>query len=233
MKKILIIEDDPALAKGISIFLNEEGFETDTAADGVEGYNKALESEIDLIILDLILPNKNGIDICRELRENKILVPIIILSSRKDESDKIVGLELGADDYVTKPFNNRELLARIKAVLRRYENNEGKTIDEFTFGNISVSFSKHELYKDGDPVKMSETEFKILKYFIEHEGEVITRTMLLDDVWGYESFPTTRTVDNYILSLRKKIEENPSKPQYLLTIHTAGYKFKSTNNTGT
>lgn len=229
MKKLLIIEDDPALSKGISIFLNEEGFETDTASDGIEGYNKALKPGIDLIILDLILPNKNGIDVCRELRENKIMVPIIILSSRKDDSDKIVGLELGADDYVTKPFNNRELLARIKAVLRRYENHDIKTIDKFSFGKITVDFINHELFNDGNLVKMSETEFNVMKYLIEHQGEVVTRNMLLDDVWGYESFPTTRTVDNYILSLRKKIEEIPSKPKYLLTIHTAGYKFKCTS----
>lgn len=224
MKKILIIEDDPAILKGLEDFLTNENYAVLTASDGEEGYKKAKKEKLDLIVLDLMLPNKNGIDICRELRGEKVSTPILMLTSKKDEMDKILGLEIGADDYVTKPFSIRELHARIKALLRRTTELTSE-IEETSFGKVHVDFKKHEVVKNKKKIEMSVMEFKILKYFVQHEGEVVTREMLLDNVWGFENFPTTRTVDNFILSLRKHIEENPSAPKHLITVHKAGYKF--------
>jgi two-component system alkaline phosphatase synthesis response regulator PhoP len=171
-----------------------------------------------------MLPNKNGIDICRDLRRDKIETPILMLTSKKEEMDKVLGLEIGADDYVTKPFSIRELHARIKALLRR-STEVVSEIEELSFGKVHVDFKKHEMIKKKKKIEMTVMEFKILKYFAQREGEVVTREMLLDEVWGFENYPTTRTVDNFILSLRKHIEENPSLPKHLITIHKAGYKF--------
>lgn len=224
MKRILIIEDDPAILKGLIASLEEEHYEVLTATDGQRGYELGKRENIDLIVLDIMLPNKNGQEVCSDLRKDGINTAILMLTSKKQEMDKVLGLELGADDYVTKPFSVRELLARIKALLRRKAELK-KEIDEYTFGNVHADFKKQEATKKGKPLKLSTKEFEILQYLIQHESEVVTREMLLDDVWGYESYPTTRTVDNYVLSLRKKIEDNPSKPKHLLTIHTAGYKF--------
>jgi len=224
MKKILIIEDDAAILKGLTESLTAENYSVISSSDGEEGYRKALKEKIDMIILDLMLPNKNGIDICRELRNKGISTPILMLTSKKEEVDKILGLEIGADDYMTKPFSLRELHARIKALLRRTAEIK-KELDELSFGKYYFNFKTHDALKNNKPLNLSAMEFKILKYFAIHEGEVITREMLLDDVWGYESFPTTRTVDNFILSLRKQIENDPSSPEHLITLHKAGYKF--------
>ncbi len=224
MKRILIIEDDPAILLGLNESLAEEHFEVLTANDGEEGYQKGKKENIDLIILDLILPTKNGIEICQDLRSNGITIPILMLTSKREEIDKILGLEIGADDYVTKPFSIRELIARIKALLRRNVEFK-KEMEDYSFGNISIDFKKQEIWKDNSKIDLSTTEISILKYFIQFEGEVVTRHQLLDDVWGYENFPTTRTVDNFILNIRKKIEDDPSNPKHLLTIHKAGYKF--------
>jgi DNA-binding response OmpR family regulator len=224
MKRILIIEDDPAILLGLNESLAEEHFEVLTANDGEEGYQKGKKENIDLIILDLILPTKNGIEICQDLRSNGITIPILMLTSKREEIDKILGLEIGADDYVTKPFSIRELIARIKALLRRNVEFK-KEMEDYSFGNISIDFKKQEIWKDNSKIDLSTTEISILKYFIQLEGEVVTRHQLLDDVWGYENFPTTRTVDNFILNIRKKIEDDPSNPKHLLTIHKAGYKF--------
>ena len=224
MKRILIIEDDPAILLGLNDSLAEEHFEVLTANDGEEGYQKGKKENIDLIILDLILPTKNGIEICQDLRSNGITIPILKLTSKREEIDKILGLEIGADDYVTKPFSIRELIARIKALLRRNVEFK-KEMEDYSFGNISIDFKKQEIWKDNSKIDLSTTEISILKYFIQLEGEVVTRHQLLDDVWGYENFPTTRTVDNFILNIRKKIEDDPSNPKHLLTIHKAGYKF--------
>ncbi len=226
MKKILIIEDDPAISLGLQDSLIEEHYEVISEDDGERGFNKAMKENYDLILLDIMLPSKNGIDICRDLRNNGVNSAIIMLTSKKEEMDKVLGLEIGADDYVTKPFSIRELLARIKALLRR--NSEMiKDIEEYSFGNIFVDFKKQEATINNESLQLSSTEYKILKYLIQHEGEVITRDNFLDDVWGYDSFPTTRTVDNYILSLRKQIEDDPSNPKHIITIHKAGYKFVS------
>lgn len=225
MKKILLIEDDPAILNGITEVLKAEFYDVTSAADGEKGYKTAMREKFDLIILDLMLPYKDGFEICRDLRKEEILTPIIMLTSKKDEVDKLVGLEMGADDYITKPFSLKELLARIKAVLRRSQASVFEPL-ELNFGTVSLDFKKQEGFKDGKSIKLSATEFKIIKYFYQHEGEVISRDQFLDDVWGYDSFPTTRTVDNYILSIRKKLEDNPANPSHFLTIHAAGYKFQ-------
>ncbi len=224
MNKILIIEDDASITHGLKEVLQEEHFKILTESDGEEGFRRAKRETVDLIILDVMLPGKNGTEICSDLRKEGITTPILMLTSKGAEIDKVTGLELGADDYVTKPFSIRELIARVKALLRR-QKELLKEITETSFGDVSVDFKKQEIVKGKKKLKMSAKEFQLLKYFIEREGDVISRDQLLDDVWGYDTMPTTRTVDNYILSLRKKIEANPSKPKHLLTVHTAGYKF--------
>jgi two-component system alkaline phosphatase synthesis response regulator PhoP len=224
MKKILIVEDDPAILKGLISSLESEGYSAVSSMDGEEGFKLGKTLNIDLIILDVMLPKKDGFEICGDLRKSGINTPILMLTSKKEEIDKVLGLEIGADDYMTKPFSIRELLARIKAILRR-KNEITKSVDEFSFNGIHLDFKKMEAFKDNEQVKLSSLEFKILKYFIEREGEVISRDKLLDDVWGYETFPTTRTVDNYILSIRKKIENDPSEPVHIITVPKSGYKF--------
>ncbi len=224
MRRILVIEDDPAIRKGLSSALQAEPYEVLTSADGEEGYQTAKKENVDLIILDLMLPRKNGQDICRDLRKEGISTPILMLTSKKQETDKVLGLELGADDYVTKPFSIRELLARIRALLRR-KGELLKEIEEYSFGSVHIDFKKLEASRNGKPLKLTAREFNVLKFLIQHEREAVTRDMLLDEVWGYESYPDTRTVDNFVLSLRKKIETDPSDPKHLLTIPTVGYKF--------
>jgi len=224
MIKLLIIEDDPAILRGLTDGLTEERMNISSESDGEKGFRTALRGQFDLIILDLMLPSKNGIDICRDLRGKGNHTPILMLTSKKHETDKVLGLEIGADDYMTKPFGMRELIARIHALLRRKTNVQG-SMQTAQFGEITVDFVKHELHKGKKPVKLSAKEFQLLQYFVEHHGDVISRDRLLDELWGYDITPTTRTVDNYILSLRKKIEKDPGTPRHLITIHTAGYKF--------
>lgn len=224
MKKILIIEDDPAVAEGLKAAIMQEHYEVILESTGERGFKKAKEEMIDLIILDLVLPDRDGIDICRSLRKDGVNIPVLMLTGKKEEIDKVVGLEIGADDYMTKPFSIKELIARIHALLRR-SSSIIKEIEEYSFGDIYLNFKKHEAYKNGSVIQLSAMEFKLLKYFAQHVGEAISRDQLLDDVWGYDQFPTTRTVDNYILLLRKKIENDPSNPKYIITLHKAGYKF--------
>lgn len=224
MNKILIIEDDPAVSKGLQISLKKERYGSMVESDGEKGYQTALKIKPELILLDIMLPNKNGFDICKDLRLNGHNYPIIMLSAKAEESDKVIGLELGADDYVTKPFSVKELMARIKAILRR------RTVivhefDKYEFGDVTLDFAKLEAKKGDKKIDLSLKEYEILKYFINKEGSIVSRNDLLDEVWGYENFPTTRTVDNYILMIRKRIETNPSRPEHLLTYHSAGYKF--------
>lgn len=224
MNKILIIEDDPAVSKGLEISLKKENYESLTESDGEKGYQTALKIKPGLILLDIMLPNKNGFDICKDLRLNGHNFPIIMLSAKAEEADKVIGFELGADDYVTKPFSVKELMARVKAILRRRSVilNE---FSNFSFDDVTLDFAKLEAKKGNKKIEMSLKEYEILKYIIRHEGNIVSRNDLLDEVWGYESFPTTRTVDNYILMLRKKIEADPSHPKHILTFHSAGYKF--------
>jgi DNA-binding response OmpR family regulator len=224
MKKILIIEDDPAIRKGLAESFTKENFSVTEADTGDKGFEQGKNNIFDVIILDLILPGKDGIEICRDLRSEGVKTPIIMVTSRKEEVDKILGLEIGADDYVTKPFSIRELIARVKSLIRRSTYEPGE-IEEVSFADLKINFKKQEMLKGSNQVKLSATEYRILHYFIDHEGEVISRDKFLDEVWGYDTFPTTRTVDNYMLSLRKKIEDDPAIPKHLLTIHKVGYKF--------
>ncbi len=224
MKKLLIIEDDAAIAEGLTELLRLEGYSTEAESDGEKGYQKARTSAWDLIILDLMLPGKDGLSVCKDLRSEGVHTPILMLTSKKEEIDKVLGLEIGADDYVTKPFSVRELVSRVKALLRRVTFDTGE-LRHFCFGDVQVDFIKYEVTRNEKPIKLSATEFRVLHYFTEHLGEVITREKFLDDVWGYNAYPTTRTVDNFILSLRKKIEVDPSAPKHLITVHKIGYKF--------
>lgn len=226
MKRILIIEDDPAIVKGLQESLEDEHYNVITATDGKEGYEMAGRENPDLILLDLMLPTMNGQDICRKLREDGITVPILMLTSKREETDKVLGLELGADDYITKPCSLRELHARIKANLRRSEIIR-KEVSTFTFADLEIDFKKQKSLKKGKPIQFSAKEYEILHFFIQHDDEIVSRDMLLDEVWGYDVFPTTRTVDNYILNLRKKIEKDPTQPKHILTIHKSGYRFIS------
>jgi DNA-binding response OmpR family regulator len=225
MKKILIIEDEQDLIKGLKLNLSDEGYNIDWAVNGKEGLRKAVEEAPDLIILDLMLPEMNGLDICRELRHKNINTPIIMLTAKGEEIDKVVGLEIGADDYITKPFSIRELIARIKARLRSAEREAKTKLKSYSFGNIEIDFIHYKARSEGQEIVFTSLEMEILKYFITHRGEVISRDDLLDKIWGYENFPTTRTIDNHILKLRKKIEDDPSHPRYILSIYGGGYRF--------
>ena len=224
MKTILVVEDDPAILEGLQELLTAEHFHVLTAPTGTQGLMLGKKENLDLIILDLGLPDVNGEDVCKQLREAGVPTPLLMLTSKSQEMDKVLGLEMGADDYMTKPFSVRELLARIHAILRR-EHAIKKDLDEYAFGSVVVDFRKQETTRKGKAVKLSVREYAVLKFLILHEGEVVTRDMLLNEVWGYETFPTTRTVDNYILALRKKLEGETTAPRHLLTVHTAGYKF--------
>jgi DNA-binding response OmpR family regulator len=224
MKTILVVEDDASIARGLKEALTGEHYQVLLANTGEKGYTLARRENIDLILLDLKLPDRSGEDVCRDLRKEGVNTPILMLTSKKHEMDKVMGLEIGADDYVTKPFSLRELSARIKALLRR-KGELRKEIEEYSFGNVDIDFRKHEALVGGKPVRLSSREFDVLHFLIQHESEVVSRDMLLNDVWGYEQFPTTRTVDNYILSLRKKLEGERAAPRHILTIHTTGYKF--------
>ena len=224
MKKILIIEDDPATIAGLEESLKDEHFEVSTSMSGQMGYEKALDGKYDIIILDIMLPDKNGTEICRDLRKNGVSTPILMLTGKKEETDKVIGLEIGADDYVTKPFSLRELIARVRALLRRPQEIR-PDVEEYLFSDVYLNFKRNEVKKGNTQIKLSAMEFKVMHYFVQREGEVIERNQLLNEVWGYENYPSTRTVDNFILNLRKKIEDDHTNPKHLLTIHGAGYKF--------
>ncbi|MGH7494123.1 MAG: response regulator transcription factor [bacterium] len=225
MKKVLIIEDDDAIVLGLEGALQGEGYETYTARTGPEGFRLAKESQPDLLILDLMLPGMSGMEICKNLREEGIKTPVIMLTSKAEEDDKVLGLELGADDYVTKPFSLRELLARVKAHLRREEAEAKSESAKYSFGDVEVDFKRHEIYKAGQLQELTNREFRLLEYFIAHPGELISRDRMLDEIWGYEVYVTTRTIDNYILRLRKHIEPDLENPRYIKTIRGAGYLF--------
>jgi len=225
-KKLLIIEDNKALLETTSCFLGAEGFQIISATDGEKGFALACKEHVDLIVLDLMLPSLGGLDICRMLREKGIHTPIIILTGqKKDEIDRVLGLELGADDYLLKPFGQKELLARIRAVLRRGQP-EPKDIEEFSFGDMTINFKKKTAAKGKKDLYLTAKEFGLLKLLIFHEGEVVSREMILNEVWGYDKFPTTRTVDTFVHNLRQKIEKDPAKPVHLITIPWSGYKFQ-------
>jgi len=222
--RILIVEDDPAILRGLADNLGCESYDVVTAADGEQGYSLARSRQPDLIVLDLMLPRMSGYEVCRKLRAEGMTTPIVMLTARGDEADRIVGLDLGADDYVTKPFSIRELLARIRAVLRRAQV-QSALPSELRFGNVSVDFRRYEAQKNGRPVELTRKEFGLLRLLAARSGEPVTRHDLLDEVWGYDATPTTRTVDNHVASLRAKLEDNPSDPRHLFTVHGVGYKW--------
>ena len=223
--RILIIEDEPDLLRGLALNLKAEGYEALTADRGDAGAEMALRERPDLILLDIMLPGMNGLDVCRELRRRGFDKPIIMLTAKAEEVDRVVGLEVGADDYLTKPFGLRELLARIRARLRRHTPGpEAESGGKLRFGEVEVDFEKHEVTRRGNRVELTGKEFEVLRLLARHRGTIVTRDRLLEQVWGFESYPTTRTVDNHILRLRQKLEENPPDPRYILSIYGEGYK---------
>ena len=222
--KILVVEDEPNMVAGLRDNFEFEGYQVITARDGVEGLQRALEESPDLVELDVMMPRMSGLEVCKQLRAKRGSIPIIMLTARGQEVDKVVGLELGADDYVTKPFSIRELLARVKAVLRR-TSVLPKDQDRRSFGEVEVDLRKCRVLRSGKPIDISSKEFELLKYFIVHSGETLSRDRLLEDVWGYDNYPTTRTVDTHLVRLRQKLEPDPEQPQYFLTVHGTGYRF--------
>lgn len=224
MSRILVIEDDLAILRGLKDNLLAEGYEVLAAEDGADGYRMAREEGPDLIVLDLMLPSLSGYEICKKLREERNSVLILMLTARGEEADRVLGLDLGADDYVTKPFSLRELKARVRALLRR-SNAEWAPPDTLSFGDVVVDFPQYEARKRETPVELTPKEFGVLRYLAARAGEVVSRYELLEEVWGYGSFPTTRTVDNHIASLRAKLEDEPAEPRFLQTVHRVGYKF--------
>jgi DNA-binding response OmpR family regulator len=228
MKTILIIEDDISILEGLKDNLEFEGYRVITETDGKRGLKLALEKDIGLLLLDLMLPGLNGYEICRKIKQEKPDILVIMLTARGSEMDMVSGLDTGADDYITKPFSLPELLARIRAAFRRTEE-ESAAPKYYSFGNIRLDFIKLQAFVRDHEVSLSPKEFSILEYFILHEGEAIHRHDLLNEVWGYEAMPTTRTVDNFIMDLRKKLEEDPSKPKHFLSVRGVGYRFISSN----
>jgi len=224
MPRVLIVEDDDSMSVALRDGFGYEGYEVTLARDGEEGYRLASAEPPDLMILDVMLPKMTGLDVCKKLRSAGSGVPIIMLTARGQEIDKVLGLKLGADDYVTKPFGFMELLARVEAVLRRC-NGSTPAPETYRFGDVEIDFRRHEARKGADELDLSPREFELLEYFVRHRGEVVTREQLLDSVWGYNAIPFTRTVDMHIAKLRKKIEDDPGNPKRIVTVHRLGYKF--------
>jgi two-component system alkaline phosphatase synthesis response regulator PhoP len=223
--RILLIEDEPGLVMTLTDRLVGEGYTVEAARDGESGLQRAASEAFDLLILDVMLPRKNGFDVCRDLRQRGVNTPTIMLTARGQVVDKVVGLKLGADDYLTKPFEMMELLARIEALLRRAPASLVISPDIYHFGSVRVDFRRAEVERDGGQLDLSAREFKLLCHFIEHRGEILSRDDLLNEVWGYHAMPSTRTVDVHVAWLRQKLEPNPRHPQFILTIHGLGYKF--------
>ena len=224
MKKILIVEDEKDMVTGLKFNLEARDYTVIAAYDGEAGYQKALKEQPDLVILDLMLPKLNGYEVCKRLKEEVPDLPIIMLTAKSQEAEIVTGLELGADDYITKPFSVLELLARIKAVFRRVKSGSGIP-EVHRFGNLEINLKKYEAQKNGKSLKLSPREYEILTCFIERKGEIVSRDELLNQVWGYDSFPNTRTIDAHIAKLRRKIEDKPEEPKLIVTIHGIGYKF--------
>jgi two-component system alkaline phosphatase synthesis response regulator PhoP len=221
--KILLVEDEPGLVLTLTDRLRSEGYAVESAPDGEEALARASAGSFDLILLDVMLPGKSGFEVCRQLRRSGNHTPVLMLTARTQVVDKVVGLETGADDYLTKPFDMMELLARIQALLRRAGPRPGSQMHQF--GSVRVDFRRAEVVRDGQPVNLSAREFQLLRYLLEHRGAVLSREELLREVWGYEAEVTTRTVDVHMAWLRQKLEENPKHPQWLLTVRGLGYKF--------
>ena len=227
MPRLLLVEDEPGLVMTLTDRLMAEGYDVDSAMDARTALDFGSTGDFDLILLDVMLPGGNGFDICRTLRQKGIHTPVLMLTARGQVVDKVVGLKLGADDYLVKPFEMAELLARIEALMRRSASTTAATIvnDTYKFGDVAVDFRRAEVTKNGAPLELSAREFKLLRYFVEHRGAALSRDELLNEVWGYNAMPSTRTVDVHIAWLRQKIEDNPRHPQLILTVHGLGYKF--------
>lgn len=223
--RILLVEDEAGLIITLTDRLQSEGFEVKTATDGEIGLALALSENFDLIILDVMLPKKNGLDVCRDLRQKGIATPILMLTAKGEILDKVLGLKLGADDYLTKPFEVIELLARIEALLRRSPQTFQNSAESFRFGDVTIDFKRAEVIKENNPIELSAMEFKLLQFLIENRGMVHSRDELLDEVWGYDAMPSTRTVDVHVAWLRQKLETNPKHPKFIQTVHGFGYKF--------
>ncbi len=223
-QRILLVEDEHGLRLTLQDRLQAEGYEVETASEGDEGFSKASGGGFDLIILDVMLPNRSGIDICRDLRQLGHNTPILMLTARSQTVDKVLGLKIGADDYLTKPFEMLELLARIEALLRRSSPQRTPSA-AYEFGKIRIDFRSTEVTRNGELLNLSAKEFQLLQYFIEHDRETLSRETLLQRVWGYQSTPNTRTVDVHVAWLRQKLEDDPKKPRWILTVHGMGYKF--------
>ncbi len=225
MARILIVEDDPAMERGLRDNLEIEGYSVDSAADGAAGLKLLTENTYDIALLDVMLPKLSGFDLLRQARAQGVRTPVIMLTAKGEEIDRVLGLELGADDYVTKPFSLRELLARVKAVLRRSEGKAGAAEDAvLMLGSLRIDFSTYNATREGDAVEMTPKEFDVLKFLWKHKGETVSRDQLLEQVWGYSESISSRTVDNFILRLRQKIEQDPAHPKHILTMHGIGYK---------
>jgi DNA-binding response OmpR family regulator len=224
MIRILVVEDDPAILRGVADNLKFEGYEVRTATDGETAYRMCGSEPPNLIVLDLMLPRMSGLELCRKLRSEGVQIPILMLTAKSEESDRVLGLDLGADDYVTKPFSLRELLARIRALLRRAQPGEPLPV-ELRFGNVEIDFLRFEVRRNGKSVEMTRKEFAVLRLLASRAGRAVTRDELLNEVWGYEAYPVSRTVDNHVAGLRAKLERDPTNPQYIRTVHGIGYKF--------
>jgi len=224
MIKVLVVEDDPAILRGLADNLRFEGYEVFTAQDGEAGARLQRVHRPDLIVLDLMMPRVGGLELCRRLRGEGVQTPILMLTAKSEEADRVAGLDLGADDYVTKPFSVKELMARIRALLRRAQPGQNLP-DHLRFGNVEVDFRRYEAKKNERLVEMTRKEFAILRFLAARAGEVVTRDELLNEVWGYEAYPVSRTVDNHVAGLRAKLEEDPSEPAHILTVHGVGYRF--------
>ncbi|MBN2207303.1 MAG: response regulator transcription factor [Candidatus Aminicenantes bacterium] len=222
MKRILVVEDESAIAFGLQLDLKNEGYDVEIASNGESALRHAQKEAYDLILLDVMLPRKDGYEVCRDLRRVGLKTPIIMLTAKTHEAEKVLGLETGADDYVTKPFSPRELRARIKAALRR---TAGDDVPAYRFGDAEVDFKRCELRRAGKPVDLTALEFKLLAAFVRNGGKVLSRDQLLDLVWGHGAFVTDRVVDNHVVTLRKKIEPDPSKPRYIISVRGMGYRF--------
>jgi two-component system alkaline phosphatase synthesis response regulator PhoP len=226
LPKVLIVEDEPGMVVGLRDNFEYDGYEVVVAGDGEAAISRALNDadRPDIVLLDVMLPKLSGLDVCRRLRAKGFDAPILMLTARRQEMDKVLGLEIGADDYITKPFSVRELMARVRAHLRRSARNH-KDLAVFKFGDVELDFRKYEARRSGQAIELSPREFEILKYLIQRQGETVTREQLLDEVWGYDNFPITRTVDNHIAKLRQKLEISAADPRHIITVHRVGYRF--------
>jgi two-component system alkaline phosphatase synthesis response regulator PhoP len=223
--RVLLVEDEPGLVLTLTDRLSAEGYRVEAVGNGNAALERGTGEAFDIILLDVMLPERDGFDVCRTLRQRGVAAPILMLTARGQVVDRVVGLRLGADDYLTKPFEMLELVARIEALLRRAPQSAPASIEQYQFGDVRVDFRRAEVTRDGAPMELSAREFKLLRYFIEHRGATISRDELLNEVWGYHAMPTTRTVDVHVAWLRQKLEPNPKHPQYIHTIHGLGYKF--------